>query len=64
MFSSPWGRPQRPRGPQRVPPNDNRSDEDANRERVFLLERDERLEIAQRKQRSFFNRMFGEAHRK
>ena len=65
MFSSPWGRPQRPaRGPQRVPPNDNRSDEDANRERVFLLERDERLEIAQRKQRSFFNRMFGEARRK
>ena len=41
--------------------SDNRSDEDANRERVFLLERDERLEIAERKQRSFFNRMFGEA---
>ena len=64
MFSSPWGRPQRPGAPQRVPPIDNCSDEDSNRQRVFLLEQDERLEIPKCKQQSFFNRMFGEAHRK
>ena len=64
MFSSPWGRLQRPRASQRLPPNDNRSDDDANRERVLLLERDERLEVAERKRQSFLNKLQLEARRK
>ena len=64
MYSSPWGRQQRPRASQRLPPNDNRSDEDANRERVILLERDDRLEMAERKRQSFLNKLQLEARRK
>ena len=64
MFSSPWGRHQRPRAAQRLQPNDNRSDEDANRQRVLLLERDDRLEVAERKRQSFLNKLQLEARRK
>ena len=61
MFSSPWGRLQRPRASRGLPPNDNRSDDDANRERVLLLERDERLEVAERQRQSFLNKLQLEA---
>ena len=64
MYSSPWGRPQRQGPPQRLPPNDNRTDEDANRERVILLERDDRLGMAERKRQSFLNKLQLEARRK
>ena len=56
MYSSPWGRPQRHGPSQRLPPNDNRTDEDANRERVILLERDDRIGMAERKRQSFLNK--------
>ena len=64
MYSSPWGRPQRQGPPQRLPPSDNRTDEDANRERVILLERDDRLGMAERKRQSFLNKLQLEARRK
>ena len=64
MYSSPWGRLQRQGPPQRLPPNDNRTDEDANRERVILLERDDRLGMAERKRQSFLNKLQLEARRK
>ena len=64
MYSSPWGRHQRQGPPPRLPPNDNRTDEDANRERVILLERDDRLGMAERKRQSFLNKLQLEARRK
>ena len=64
MYSSPWGRRQRQGASQRHLPNDNRTDSDANDERVIFLERDDRLGMAERKRKSFLNKLCLESCRR
>ena len=66
MYSSPWGQPRRQNAPgiPRVFPSDDRTDADANQERVLLLERDDNLERASRKRRAFLHKLHLEALRR
>ena len=51
-------------GIPRVFPSDDRTDADANQERVLLLERDDNLERASRKRRAFLHKLHLEALRR